>query len=115
MLVGIAEIDNLHVYTYTFLDDHTAIITPERLFEIMAHYMEGSEICDYFWRIKKLFLSKGWEGDGALGLIWLPPFVDVGIEDTHGNYIWHVKQSNNGISWLASDFELNFSRLDSRN
>jgi len=32
--------------------------------------------------------------------------VGVGIEDTWGSYLWHVKQSNNGTSWLGGDSDL---------
>lgn len=115
MFGHIDEIDKLHVYTYTFLDDHTAIILSERLYGMIAMYGDQCRIFEFINRIKELFLSKGWEGDGEIGLIWLPPFVDVGVEDTYGNYIWHVKQRNNGTSWLASSCVLNFNRLDAQN
>jgi hypothetical protein len=39
----------------------------------------------------------------------------VGIEDTWGTYVWHVKQSNNGTSWIASRSPLEFARLKSQN
>ncbi len=57
----------------------------------------------------------GWEGDGELGVLWLPPFVGVGVEDTYGTKIFHVKQSNNGTSWLASPYALDFERLRRQN
>jgi hypothetical protein len=41
----------------------------------------------------------GWEGDGTIQMMWLPPFVGAGVEDAHGVFIWHVKQANNGTSW----------------
>ena len=65
----------------------------------------------YLEKIEELFREIGWEGDGKLGVIWIPPFVDIGIEDGWGTYIWHVKQSNNGTSWLASNCTLNFERI----
>jgi hypothetical protein len=58
--------------------------------------------------VSALFKENGWEGDGNIGLIWLPPFVGVGGEDTYGSHIWHVKQGNNGTSWLASEYRLPF-------
>lgn len=41
--------------------------------------------------------------------------LDVGVEDTWGTYVWHVKQSNNGTSWLASETSLDFRRLRQQN
>ena len=52
-------------------------------------------------QVAKAFVKNGWEGDGTLMLIWFPPFVDYKIEDTFGSYVWHVKQSNNGTSFLG--------------
>lgn len=64
--------------------------------------------------IKQLFRDKGWEGDGELGLIWLPPFLwDEG--DTIGHFAWHVKQLNNGTSFIASEVRLIFGCLSEHN
>lgn len=51
--------------------------------------------------VKKIFLKNGWEGDGNIGLIWIPPFLDQSNDDNYGNLVWHVKQSNNGTSFLG--------------
>lgn len=51
--------------------------------------------------VAKAFVKNGWEGDGTLMCLWIPPFIDYKIEDTFGTYIWHVKQSNDGISFLG--------------
>jgi hypothetical protein len=48
-------------------------------------------------------------------VIWLPPFLDIGSEDTWGTYVWHVKQRNNGISFLLSAESLDFVRLKDQN
>jgi hypothetical protein len=66
-------------------------------------------------RIEKNLKRAGWEGDGEIRLMWLPPFVGAGIDDTWGVGIWFVKQSNNGTSWLASPVPLPFSRLLEQN
>ena len=55
-----------------------------------------------------LFRESGWEGDGDIEMMWLPPFVSVEIEDTHGAFLFHVKQSNNGTSFIASPERLHF-------
>jgi hypothetical protein len=100
-----------HVYTYTFLDDLSFVESPYRRFR----YEERKRVDDAMHLISSRFKECGWEGDGAIGIIWLPPFVDVGTEDTWGTYVWHVKQQNNGISFLACEVPLVFERLAKQN
>jgi hypothetical protein len=61
--------------------------------------------------VKQRFASAGWEGDGEIQLMWLPPFVGAGAEDTWGVAVWFVKQDNNGTAFMASPVPLPFSRL----
>jgi hypothetical protein len=96
-----------YIYTYTFLDDLSFIRSPEDVFE----YEEPEKVEAFVQEVRKRFLESGWEGDGKIGIIWFPPFVDVGAEDTYGTYVWHVKQSNNGISFIASEYQIDFDRL----
>ena len=56
----------------------------------------------------ELWKAAGWDGDGDNVLFWLPGFVfpremKVGHE---GVAIWHVKQLNDGVSWLLSPVKL---------
>lgn len=51
------------------------------------------------------FRAKGWEGDGSIEIFWLPPFI-VKLNDTAGFIVFHVKQQNNGTSFLASPYPL---------
>lgn len=46
-----------------------------------------------------LFRDAGWEGDGEINCIFVPPCLFGG--DGWCGIIYHVKQSNDGISWLA--------------
>jgi hypothetical protein len=103
----------LYVYQYQFLDDLSFIQNPSKV-SIFAN-MEPPDLESLISSVREQFSTAGWEGDGNLGVIWLPPFVDVGIEDTWGTYVWHVKQSNNGLSWIASNSPLNFARLRDQN
>jgi hypothetical protein len=57
------------------------------------------------------FKKAGWEGDGRLGFIWLPPFLFEDNTDTWGVCLWHVKQSNNGTSWLCARKPYDFPGL----
>jgi hypothetical protein len=61
--------------------------------------------------VEQRFARAGWEGDGEIQLLWLPPFVGAGVEDTWGVAVWFVKQGNNGTSFLASPVPLPFARL----
>ncbi len=105
------SIKSYHIYSYTFLDDLSCVKAPHDYFA----YEEKYKIDDAIRLVSERFKEYGWEGDGSIGIIWLPPFVDVGIEDTWGSCIWHVKQQNNGISFLACDVPLDFKRLKAQN
>ncbi|TVV45499.1 hypothetical protein [Thalassolituus sp. C2-1] len=61
--------------------------------------------------VRAKFLSSGWEGDGEIQIMWIPPFMGAGVEDTWGLAVWFVKQANNGTAFLASPVKLPFSRL----
>jgi hypothetical protein len=111
MLPEASMIQGYYVYEYTFLDDLQFIKPPEEVFA----YQDTVQINAVTEAVKKKFSEAGWEGDGDIGILWLPPFVEVGVEDTWGTYIWHVKQGNNGISFLASSYPLDFARLAEQN
>ena len=105
------EIPRLYVYCYHHLDDLSFVRKPSEVFpELRPNGLK--RLVD---SVKSRFLSAGWEGDGNVGLIWLPPFADTGIEDTWGTYLWHVKQENNGTSWVGSKYPLDFSRIREQN
>ncbi|RRJ95183.1 hypothetical protein Ga0100231_013570 [Opitutaceae bacterium TAV4] len=51
-------------------------------------------------RISAAFRKAGWEGDGDINVVFVPPFLcDTGY--TSCTAIFHVKQSNNGTSYIA--------------
>jgi hypothetical protein len=53
-------------------------------------------------QLSELFRNAGWEGDGTIGCLFVPPcFSSQSEGDTWCTTIYHVKQSNNGTSWLA--------------
>lgn len=83
----------IRVETYQFIDNLQHIIPPKQIFEDSEYELIAEKVC-------KAFYDAGWEGDGDLGLIWLPPFLFEN-GDTFGEYVWHVKQDNNGISFLG--------------
>jgi hypothetical protein len=86
-------IDNLH-----FLQPPQVIVRDSKRCE---------RLCEAVCRRLK---EEGWEGTGRLGLLWLPPFVfprsaACGYE---GVVVWHVKQHEDGISWMLSPVDLPF-------
>lgn len=111
MLPEASVIQDYFVYKYTFLDDLQFIKPPEEVFA----YEDPVQLNAVTEAVNKKFLDAGWEGDGDIGILWLPPFVDAGVEDTWGRYIWHEKQTNDGISFLANSYPLEFARLAEQN
>jgi hypothetical protein len=69
--------------------------------------LENAE--EYIRVAKAIFTEMGWHGDGDVQLMWIPPFMLKGIRTenfTRGIVIWHVKQNEDGISWILSPVKL---------
>lgn len=88
-----------HIYSYEWIDR-------------LSHFEDAEEELKY-WPLREQFLSHfrkrfseaGWQGDGKMQLLWLPPFVGSDAP-TKGFYILHVKQLDDGISWIASRYAI---------
>jgi hypothetical protein len=106
---SLPAIRNYRVYEYQHLDELRFMPLAT---EVLQAVPNANEIIE---AVREVLGRAGWEGDGDLQMMWLPPFVGAGVEDTHGAFIWHVKQSNDGTSWLASPVELPFDRLREQN
>ncbi|HOI52177.1 MAG TPA: hypothetical protein PLN02_07335 [Azonexus sp.] len=94
-----------HVYSFHHLDD---LAFMKLCSEAFSSFPDAQNYLD---SIRSLFRGHGWEGDGRIQLFWLPPFV-VNSHDTDGIYCFHVKQNNNGTSWIASPVPLRFKGLN---
>jgi hypothetical protein len=88
------------VFKFTFIDNPENFRKPEEYF---SNSDEKKAILE---KVKAVFKKSGWEGDGEIGLVWLPPFLynpapgeDPG--QLFGTIVWHVKQHTNGISFLG--------------
>lgn len=95
-----AELDAFELFSYEWIDNLNFTLNP-------TEYLDNGE--DYIQKAKERFLKAGWSGDGAIELMWIPPFMFKGIrteEFTNGVIIWHVKQIEDGISWILSPIKL---------
>lgn len=90
---GWAYGDNWEVYQFHYID----------WFELMPYANEvlttSQEDILLMAKVVERFKSSGWEGDGEIQIGWIPTFM-VDKDDTFGSLFWHVKQSNNGTSFI---------------
>jgi len=100
-----SAIDDYYVYRYEHIDilDFMPLAT-----KVLQGVKNSKRIIE---AVERRLKKDGWEGDGDLQILWLPPFVGAGVQDTYGVTIWFVKQGNNGTSFLASPVVLPFTRL----
>ncbi len=93
------------VYGYEWIDDLWFCRAPEEIL--------GAKAPDYVAVAKEIFLEAGWMGDGDVQLIWLPPFVfPMGPpRRPEGVVVWHVKQEEDGVSFLLSPLKLPFEEF----
>lgn len=116
MQFELEKLNRLYVYKYHFIDGQGTILDPYKVNKQNYIQVEDEKFNQIINEVKRQFIIKGWEGDGEMGLIWLPPFIDIGqLEDTFGGYLWHVKQRNNGTSFIGSTYPLKFPRLIEQN
>ena len=96
------------IYCYEWIDDLHFIRPPEEFLPPLEERLES-----YLKVVRERFSEAGWHGDGDIGLLWLPPFVfPLSLKiNPPGILLWHVKQEENGVSWLLSPIELPFSEF----
>jgi hypothetical protein len=90
---------DFHVYGFEWIDNLHFIRPPKDFVENSGEYVEAA---------RTRFLEAGWHGDGEIGLLWIPPFMfPIGRNIApEGVVVWHVKQVEDGTSWLLSPIEL---------
>ncbi len=94
------ELRNFRLFTHEYIDNLNFTFKP-------ADFLSNAD--EYLKVASELFINAGWYGDGEIQLIWVPPFMLDEFtmnEDAFGIVIWHVKQKEDGISWLLSPKEL---------
>lgn len=95
-------IQNYYVYWFHYIDDQAFIHLP-------SNFIYDSELEKVILKeVATRFKYFGWAEEGEIGLIWFPDFAWGQSNTTVGHLIWHVKQFDNGTSWLASATKLPF-------
>lgn len=98
-------IDDYQVYQYEHIDilEFMPLAT-----KVLQGVKNSQKIIE---RVERRLKKAGWEGDGDLQILWIPPFIGAGVQDTYGVTVWFVKQGNNGTSFMVSPVSLPFARL----
>ncbi|WDF57894.1 hypothetical protein PQ462_14320 [Flavobacterium sp. KACC 22758] len=99
------ELKTFKLYVYEWIDNLNFTFDPN-------HFLPNAD--EYKKIAANLFKNAGWEGDGDIELIWIPPFVysEYGFKEIAlGFIVWHVKQEEDGISWLLSPQKLPFLEI----
>ncbi|OIN57389.1 hypothetical protein [Arsenicibacter rosenii] len=94
------KLQAFEVIMYEWIDNLNFTIDPKECIDNAGEYIAV---------VKGTFLEAGWDGDGEVELMWIPPFMFKGMrtpEFTMGVTIWHVKQRDDGLSWLLTPIEL---------
>ena len=102
-------VENFYVYHY----EHIDILELMPLSDAVLNKYRGYK--NLINAIKNKLTESGWEGDGEIQLLWLPPFCDLPAEDSYGTIAWLVKQKNNGTAFICSPCELNYKCLSDQN
>lgn len=105
--------NGFHVYSFEHDDDLRGWVPIDK-FRTPNWSKEGAEeplAPEYIASLRAALTSCGWEGDGQLGGMMVPPFFS---SEGYGTWfpIFHVKQSNNGTSWIASEVPLGTESLN---
>jgi hypothetical protein len=103
------DIDDYYVYQYQHID---ILDFMPKVEEFLNPFDKSDQLIK---KVEEKLKNNGWEGDGVLRFLWIPPFMGVGIEDTWGFLTWVVKQKNNGTTFICSPLPLPFSNLMRQN
>lgn len=97
-------IPEFHLYMYEWIDNLHFLLPPCRVIaDPRRRAALETAVC-------QRFTEGGWEGKGRLSLLWLPPFVFPWAMRVppEGVIVWHVKQHEDGVSFILSPIPLPF-------
>lgn len=89
-----STLNNYEVLWYEWIDNLCFTLDPNDCLDNPEEYISIA---------KGAFLEAGWEGDGRIELMWIPPFMFKASQSdgfTQGVTVWHVKQLEDGTSWI---------------
>ena len=91
---------DFYIYAYEHVDDDS---------EMLSITEDRKQLDLDVKRVKEVLFEAGWQGDGELKLVWIPPFC---LPHGHnvGEYVYHVKQATNGTSYIYSRVELEYAK-----
>lgn len=95
-----SALDSFELIAYEWIDNLNFTLNPK-------DHLDNAD--DYIQKAKDRFINAGWHGDGSIEFMWIPPFMFQGVrteEFTAGVIVWHVKQQEDGISWILSPVRL---------
>jgi hypothetical protein len=99
-------LEGYRVYTYYHIDDYRCLSPLKTAFDEDYEH-KCSDDNPYIQvlenHLRDLFEQAGWEGDGQINCIHIPPFL-CGDYESHCRTVFHVKQSHRGTSFLAFDY-----------
>jgi hypothetical protein len=103
------KLREFQAYGFEYIDNRLFCISPEKLLGTRA-------ALGYLEIATSRFLEMGWAGDGEIELLWLPSFVfpSASAIPPVGIIIWHVKQTEDGLSYLLSPVILPFEEFAPR-
>lgn len=101
MLGGYGGIETWNVHQYHFVDLDFSL-DPSDVCELTRG--EFYELEQLIEAVKRKLRLAGWQGDGALRVAWIPPFV-TGYGDTCGRFVWHVKQGYKSTTFILAPNE----------
>ena len=117
------SVNGLFVYLYHHDDDRHGW-TPLERFKRPVYFDPGHEdqsgrptltglTPEFIASVHMTLMECGWEGDGTLEAMMVPPFF-TNQGDSFWFPVFHVKQRNNGTSWIASERPLSVEDIEPR-
>lgn len=94
-----------YVYAYEHVDNDSMMLSLEEYKKKFLPKEQYQSFDEQVEGIKIVWEKAGWEGDGEVRMVWIPPFCIKGY-NTFGIFVYHVKQRNNGTSFIYSLEEL---------
>ena len=107
-----SSILGFHCYIYEWIDELKFLKRPADLTDSWLEYETTA---------RAVFKKNHWEGDGDVAVMWIPPFAIAAIAKSgpdefmrlfpndwsKGLMLWHVKQIEDGLSFVLSPIHLN--------